>query len=189
MPRQSRRPLGFTLIEMLLIVAVMGLMMTIIVPRMRTTPGQYVSITARQVVRDLEATRARALTTRRATRVSFAPAIAGSYAGFLDDDNDGVISETQAEVTALASWPVRTFENGVTYGRGGMAGIPGDTLSLAITLSGSNVDFDSRGIPSPFGEGGVVYLYSPADSSFATAIEIQAAGSFRLWYWRGGGWQ
>lgn len=186
---RPRPAVGFTLIEILLVLGIMGVMMTIIVPRMRTSPGQYVSITARQVIRDLESTRARALTTRRATRVSFAPAVAGSYAGFLDDDNNGVITETAAEVAALQSWPPRTFENGVTYGRGNATGIPGDPLSLANTLSDQNVDFDSRGIPAPFGAGGVVYLTNPGDPNFAAAIQIQAAGSFRLWYWRGGGWQ
>ena len=96
---------------------------------------------------------------------------------------------TAAEVTALRSFPARTFENGVTYGRGNATGIPGDTLALAITLSGQDVDFDSRGIPAPFGETGIVYLTHPDDPNFAAAIQIQAAGSFRLWFWRGGGWQ
>jgi prepilin-type N-terminal cleavage/methylation domain-containing protein len=185
------RPLrrGFTLIEMLVVVTVMGLMMAIIIPRMRTSPGQYVSIAARQVVRDLESTRARALTARRATRVCFNPSVTGDYAGFLDDDNNGTIAETAAEVTALESFPARTLGDGVIFGKGNATGIPGDTLSLAVTLSDDDVDFDSRGIPAPFGAGGVVYLTHPDDPNFVAAIQIQAAGSFRLWYWRGGGWQ
>lgn len=182
-------PRGFTLIEMLIIITIMGLMMSIIVPRMRTSPGQHVSIQARQVVRDLENARSRSLTTRRATRVCFAPAIPGSYAGFLDDDNNGVIAETAAEVAALRSVPARFFANGVTYGRGNATPIPGDTVGTAITLSANDVDFDSRGIPAPFGESGVVYLTHPDEPNFAAAIEVQAAGSFRLWFWRGGGWQ
>ena len=189
MPVRTHRRGGFTLIELLLVVTIMGLMMTIIVPRIRTSPGQYVSIAARQLVRDLEATRARALTTRRATRLSFNPAIAASYAGFLDDDNNGAIAETQAESDSLRSFPPRTFENGVIYGRANAMAIPGDTSGLTVTLANRRVDFDSRGIPTPFGTGGIVYLTNPADPNFATAIEIQAAGSFRLWYWRGGGWQ
>lgn len=184
-----RRPVGFTLLEVLMVVTVMGLMMTIIVPRMRTSPGQHVNITARQVVRDLEGARARALTTRRATRVCFNPGITASYAGFLDDDNNGAIGETLAEATALRAFPPRTFQNGVTYGKGNATGIPGDTLSVANTLSNQDVDFDSRGIPSPFGETGVVYLTHPDDPNFVAAIQVQAAGSFRLWFWRGGGWQ
>ena len=180
---------GFTLIEMLLIMTILGLMMSIIVPRMRTSPGQHVSIQARQVVRDLENARSRALTTRRATRVCFTPAIAGSYAGFLDDDNDGAIAETAAEVAALRSVPARVFEHRVAYGRGNATPIPGDTLGTPITLSANDVDFDSRGIPAPFGAGGVVYLSHPDEPNFAAAIEVQAAGSFRLWFWRGGGWQ
>lgn len=179
---------GFTLIEMLVVVTIMGLMLTIIVPRMRTSPGQHVSLAARQMVRDLEATRARALTTRRATRVCFNPSVAGDYAGFLDDDNDGSIGETDAEVEALQSFPARNFENGVIYSKGNAPGIPGDTLALAINLSDDDVDFDSRGIPAPFGAGGVVYLSHPDNLDFVTAIQIQAAGSFRLWYWRSGGW-
>lgn len=180
---------GFSLVEMLVVVTIMGLMMTIIVPRLRTSPGQYVSIAARQVVRDLESTRARALTTRRATRLCFAPLVTGDYAGFLDDDNNGAIAETAAEVDALESFPARTLGNGVVYGRGNASAIPGDTLTAAITLSDSDVDFDSRGIPAPFGAGGVVYLTHPSDPNFVAAIQIQAAGSFRLWYWRGGAWQ
>ncbi len=182
-------PRGFTVIELLVVVTIMGLMMTMIVPRMRTSPGQYVSITARQMVRDLESARARALTTRRATRVCFNPSVDGDYAGFLDDNNDGTIGETSAEVTALQSFPARTFEHGVVYGRGNATLIPGDTMNLDINLSDDDVDFDSRGIPSPMGEGGVIYLTHPDSPNFATAIQIQAAGSFRLWYWRGGGWQ
>jgi len=182
-------PRGFTLVELLVVVTIMGLMMTIIVPRMRTSPGQHVSIAARQVVRDLESTRARALTARRATRVCFAPGVAGDYAGFLDHDNNGAIAENATEVDALESFPARTLGNGVVYGRGTAPGIPGDTLTAAITLSDNDVDFDSRGIPAPFGAGGVVYLTHPDAGNFAAAIQIQAAGSFRLWYWRGGAWQ
>jgi Tfp pilus assembly protein FimT len=184
-----RRRAGFTLIEMVVIMATMGAMMAIIVPRLRTSPKQYVNMAARQLVRDLELTRSRALSVKRRTRVCFSPSTGGDYAGFLDHNNDGSISENSTEVLALQGFGIRVHQNGVQYGRGSASAIPTDAGSGSVTLSSNDVEFDSRGIPFPFGETGTVYLRHRDDANAVAAVQVQASGAFRLWRWQNGAWQ
>ncbi len=67
--------------------------------------------------------------------------------------------------------------------------IPDDGGSGAITLPGSRVEFDSRGLTTPMGTGGVIYLRHEVKATAVTAIAVSPAGSIRLWTWRNGAWE
>ena len=71
--RQGRRSAvnarrGFTLIELLMVVVVVGVMMSIAVPRLRITPETEVQLAAMQLAQDIDLARTRALSTRSASR-------------------------------------------------------------------------------------------------------------------------
>ena len=62
---------GFTLIEILVVVVMIGLMMRIVVPRFRISNSTKARQSADQLVRDLEIVRARALASKSISRVAF----------------------------------------------------------------------------------------------------------------------
>lgn len=181
---------GFTIIELLVVMAIIAVLAGIAVPRMRTSPRMHVRIAAQQLVRDAELTRNRALSVKRIARIQFNPG-AGRYASYGDDNGDNVLAGSDAEIIFLSAYGTRQFSDGVTFGRGNAtAGIPGETGAGAITFANDRIDFDSRGMPNPFGTKGTVYLTSTRDAGAVFAIQMSAAGGFRLWtYTANGTWE
>ncbi len=164
--RQPRA--GFTLIELLMVVIVVGVMMAVAVPKFRISPETEVQLAAMQLAQDIDLARTRALSTR-SRRVQFG-ASARDYTGYLDIDNDGTISGTSTEREALRGFATRTLPTRVDYGRGSAGPIPNDASSSAITFSGSQVDFDSRGLTFPMGNSGVIYVRHEVTSSAVAAV-------------------
>jgi prepilin-type N-terminal cleavage/methylation domain-containing protein len=179
---------GFTLIEVLIVVVLIGMMLGIVVPRFRVSEATRARQAADQLVRDLEAVRSRALASRSLARVTF-DAVAGTYTGYLDTDRDGALAQSALESTALAVFRTRLLEADVQIGRGAEPDLPGYAGAGAVTLTNGRVDFDSRGLTTPLGTSGVVYLRSTTDTSAISAVSISAAGAMRTWAYRGGNWQ
>lgn len=183
-----QRRAGFTLIELLMVVIVVGVMMAVAVPKFRISPETEVQLAAMQLAQDIDLARTRALSTRSLVRVQFG-ASARNYTGYLDIDNDGTIGGTSTEREALRGFATRTLPTRVDYGRGSAGPIPNDASSSAITFSGSQVDFDSRGLTFPMGNSGVIYVRHEVTSSAVAAVAVSPAGSVRLWTWHNGAWQ
>ncbi len=80
---------GFTLIEMIFVLAMMGILFAITIPRIRVSTNKKVRLVAQQLVRDLEVARTRALATKQNARIVFNEGD-NSYTGYLDDDRDGL---------------------------------------------------------------------------------------------------
>jgi prepilin-type N-terminal cleavage/methylation domain-containing protein len=183
---RSRR--GFTLVEILVVVVLIGLSLGIVVPRFRVSEATKARQAADQLARDLEAIRSRALASRSLARVAFDVA-AGSYTAYLDTDRDGTLAQSAAETAALGTFRTRALAADVQIGRGGEPDIPGYPAQGSVTLPNTRVDFDSRGLTTPLGVSGVVYLRSTTDSSALAAVSISAAAGIRVWVYRGGSWQ
>jgi len=180
---------GFTLIEAVTVIVMMGLMMAIGVPYLRVSPYREVRDSGMQLARDLEAVRTRALATRSAARIVFDPS-GGVYSGFLDDDRDGVIIENPVEQRALRAFAGnRSVGRHVTFGRGVAGAIPSDTASGAITFFNDRLGFDGRGVTSPFGTRGVVYLVNQREPTAVAAVAVSGAGSLKVWVFKEGTWQ
>lgn len=180
---------GFTIIELVVVLAVMAIAMAIALPRFRLTPSHKVRSAANQLVRDLELARTRALGTKRKVRIQF-DAAGGTYTAYLDDDGNGTISESAAERSAYGSLASRTLEPDVLFGRGSTTGLPGDPGSGAVTFSGAEVDFGTNGVTVPFGTSGNIYLVSRDDAKVVAAVSVTGAGSFKVWRYAGGStWQ
>jgi prepilin-type N-terminal cleavage/methylation domain-containing protein len=184
-----RSPKGFTLIEAVTVIVMVGLMMAIGIPYLRISPYKEARNAGLQLARDLEAIRTRALATRSAVRIVFDPS-GGTYSGFLDNDRDGVIIENVAEQRALRAFAGnRSVGRHITFGQGAAGAIPSDTAAGPITFVNDRVDFDGRGVTSPFGTRGVIYLENQREPTAVVAVALSGAGSLKVWTFKEGTWQ
>jgi prepilin-type N-terminal cleavage/methylation domain-containing protein len=186
------RPLrrGFTIYELLIVVAVVGIMMSIVVPRMRVSPMTEVQLAGMQLAQDMDLARTRALSTRSFARVQFGTSGGVSnYSGYLDTNGDSTITGTSDERLALHGWGTRPMPTHVTVSRGSATGLPTDAGNSAISFANSRVDFDTRGLPTPSGTSGVVYLANSTDPTAVVAVALAPSGSVQIWTWKGGYWQ
>jgi type II secretory pathway pseudopilin PulG len=179
---------GFTIIELITIMAVMGVMMGMIAPRLRVSPTQQVKVAARQMMRDVELARSRSLAMKSLTRLQFDTG-SQRYEAFVDLDRDGTIDGSAAEREAIRAFGIRALGPQVRFGRGSAPSIPGGVGTDAVTFTDQRIEFDSRGLPAPFGTRGTVYVTSAVAADVVFAIDFSGAGSVRLWEYRQGGWQ
>ena len=180
---------GFTLIELLMVVTITAIMVTIVAPKFKITEQMEVQLAGMQLLQDIDFTRTRALAARSLSRVKFDNSSTPAYSGFLDTDADSTIAETALERQELHGYGRRELPSHVVFGRGSVPPIPNDGSNSAITFASNKVDFNSRGIVQPMGQGGVVYLQHSVKAQTVVAVEVSPAGNVRLWTYKGGSWQ
>lgn len=186
MTRHSRA--GFTLIEMMIVVVVMGLAMMIAVPRFRASSKTKARMAATMLTSDLELARSKAMAHRAMVRVVF-DAATDSYTGYLDFDRDGLIGQTPAERDSLHGFGTRTLQSDATYGRASQPDITDFAGGGDITFPTPQINFDGRGLTTPFGTRGVVYVQLADDTAAVAAVTVSGAGGIRLWTTEGGYWR
>ena len=179
---------GFTLVEMVIVIVVMGIAMMIAVPRFRVSSQTKARQLASQLTGDLEVARSKAMAHRAAVRVVF-DAASNAYTGYLDFDRDGTIGETTAERDSLHAFGTRVLPTGASFGRAGQPDITDFAGSGAITFPTPQVNFDGRGLTAPFGTRGVVYVQFADDTAAVAAVTVSGAGGVRLWTSEGGSWR
>jgi prepilin-type N-terminal cleavage/methylation domain-containing protein len=187
----TRRPdvRGVSLIEMLVVIVMIGLMLSIVVPRMRVSSSTKVRQAADQLVRDLELARTRALSTRSWTRVVFDQA-SSSYTGYLDLNRDSVFAQSAAERDSLRGFGSRTLGDGVQFGRAfSTTDVPSVPGAGVITFPANRLDFDARGLTNPFGTKGTIYLLLPSDPAAVAAVTVTAGAGIRSWVFNGATWR
>ncbi len=172
----------------MLVVVMIGMMTAFALPRLRRTETAKGRDAAALLARDLEAVRTRALSTRARARVVFVPG-GSQYLAYLDENRDGVIAQDATEAAAVQVFRARQLEPGIEFGRGAAPPVPGTNGTGAITLPGSQVDFDARGLTFPLGTAGVVYLVSTRDTTAVAAVVVTGAAAMRTWTYLGGTWQ
>lgn len=181
---------GFTMIELLMVVTVTSIMVGIAASRFRITELAETQLAGMQLMQDIDFVRTRALAARSLARVKFDNNVTTpAYTGYLDTDGDSTVAETTVESQFLHGFGRRELPQNVQYGKGTAPSIPNDPGNSAITFGGSKVDFNSRGIVQPMGQGGVVYLRNSRKLSVAVAVEVSPAGNVRLWTYKNGSWQ
>ncbi len=203
MHRKYRNRQGFTLVEMIIVMVLAGVMAAVTVPRaLRTSPEQEVHKLARQIMRDLESARMRAIASKRVVRVSFYESN-DFYAAYQDvtAGRSGVISETEQEARAsrflargsLGSIPGADLPKRVNFGSGtATAGPMGNPLSDPVTFKNDYVEFDARGMVRPVDgvrSGGVVVVTHEKNPAIVAAVTVTASGAFRTWDYRDGKWR
>ena len=187
-PIHLRGRRGFSLLEVVVVLVLFGAVLSITLGRLRISEEREVEMASSEVVRLLDMARAKAIATRRGVRVRF-DGVNARVTAYLDHDRDGTITESQTEQDAFQGFGTQKLRRGVRFGRGSASAFPGDSLSGAITLPGEALEFDSRGIPTPLGTSGVLYIRHNAEESVVAAISVTGSASFRLWRWLDGAWR
>ena len=85
--------LGMTMMELLIVIVMIGIMAAMVVPRLRASPRRMVQESARQLARDIDLVRGRALSSKRSTRLKLVGTTA--WIGYRDVEGDALISEVQ----------------------------------------------------------------------------------------------
>lgn len=179
---------GFSLVELLIVMVVMGIMAAISVPYLRPSPRQLVQGAAMQLAQDLDQVRSRALASRRPARVTF-DAATGEYHAYLQIAGATSFSESAAEREAIGSFGARVMPSGIRFGRGSAPALPSDTNGAAVSFANSRVEFSSRGVAQPFGARGAVYIQSVSHPGTVFAVAVSPSGSLRVWSYEGEGWR
>ena len=178
---------GFSLIELLTVITVMGIMMTIALPYMRVSPQTKVRSAGRDLVRYLEVIRTRALAAKKIVRLTF-DLTEGSYTAYLDDDRDQIFLQTVAESQAVGIG-TRSLRTRTVFGMGNASELPNYPGTGPVTFANNRVEFNTRGVTTPFGVRGVVYIMYRDDPNAVAAVSISGSASFKVWEYRDGAWQ
>ena len=190
---------GYALVELVVVIVILALALSYSMPRaMKPTPRMQVSLAVRSLTRDLEQMRMRAIAAKRHVRVRFEPGDP-FYTAFMDltPTRTGVISElaTEARASGLLTQnskggiPGVRLSKNLKFGVGSASSGPGGAPTTSpIVLENDRVEFDSRGLVTPAGTGGVIYITHEQDPSAVAAVTISDASAFATWIYRGGGW-
>ena len=181
-PRDARKPGGFSLIELVVVLTLIFVLTAIIGPTFRMTPTRRVENTAHLIAAHLELARTEALGTRRMVRVDFDVAGA-TYTAYIDHDDDDAVTAIAAEALAFPEFGPRELDDLVIFGRGSAAAVPGDTVAGAVTFPSDRFTLDNQGIPAPWGSMGTIYLMHARDSSAVAAISVASSGAFTASRW------
>ncbi len=190
---------GITVIELVVVMLMFAVVATVALPRaVKSSPEQQVDLAARALMRDLEQVRMRAIAAKRQVRVHIDRS-KDFYAAFMDitADRQGTIGETTKEAQA-SGLLARGSEGGipgvplprrVTFGAGAATTGPRDvSIADPVSLTNDRVDFDARGLVTPAGAGGTVFITHEDDPTAVAAVSISGASAFRTWRFRGGQW-
>ena len=174
---------GFTLIEVIVVMAVIGIMATIAIPAISSwLPNYRLKAAARDLYSTMQKARMLAVKTNRDTAVIFVPATS-KYE--LCDDWDSASTSCTGNIE---TFDLTLLPNGIGYGHGSatapvpVGAFPADEVSY---ISPVNVaTFNSRGL----GNAGYVYLDHQNNTS-TYAVGSLSSGSIRILKWQGGAWE
>ena len=179
---------GFTLVEMLVSLMVLAVLLGITAPRLLISSERRVAMEAEQLLRNLEMARTRSMAQRVAVRIAFDDGSDPAYRAYQDHDSNDLIEQNSAEMREFAGFGNVELGRLVEFGRGSAEPFPGDLSGEDITLPLKRVEFDRRGLTSPLGTRGIIYLHHKDDPEVAAAVTVSGSGSFRVWRFTEEGW-
>lgn len=179
-------PQGFTLVEVMIVVAVIGILSAVAIPTYLTwMPDMRLKATARDVYSTFQKIRLDAIKTNRDLGIVFTPAN-NTYTICTDSGPDGIWS-TLLGNTVLQVIDFSQADYGIGYGNGGITGlnsVPGEAMP-ADSVSYTNNVLLLR--PEGTARNGYIYLQNQNNSVYA--VGSTRSGVIRLRRWMGGTWQ
>lgn len=205
MMKRSNRSGGFTLVELMMVIAIMGILMAVgTYVFMGNLPSYRLRAGAQRVAAHLQYLKARAVVTNRSAWF-IADVANGFFTGFLDDSNFGVIDSGEyvkarmdmpdafGGVPGFFLPPTISFglPSGYTSGSG-PDGIP--FPSSPMTSPGDRIGFRPTALPvvnlaSPATptDSQVIFLTNIKEEGYAVAVSI--TGRVKVFRWTSGGWR
>ena len=184
--RSPRGTDGFTVIELVIVMAILVIMVGIVAPKMQVSNLRRVEGMAHQLAAELEMARSNALGKRFMTQIVFDDKDR-TYTAYVDDDRDGDIKQQKQEIDAWPEFGERELEMYVNFGQGNASPVPGDPSLDPVTLTDATLSLSVQGVPEPWGTMGTVYLVHRDDPDAVMAISVASSGSFKVWRWSSGG--
>ena len=181
-PRSPRRRNGFTLVEVLVVVAIIAIAGAVVVPSMLSAGTLGLQGAARMIVADLQYAQNEALATGQVRGIEFDPA-ADSYRMF--DENDATLDLTWMRVggqpdavapggRAVRGWTVN-FQNdrrftGVNLADANFEGVDPDAAAPPDPDNLPRIEFDALGAPSGAIGNGTIQLRN-AESAINISVD------------------
>ena len=175
------RKSGFTLIEMIVVIAIMAIMLGIAVPAfLGMTPRSSLKTAARDIISNLQLARVEALRGRTTWAVQFDTDNA-RYRILDDDGTDDTWNTTDDHVFKTVNFSdYRDVSYGSAQGARPDCSDPPD----GVSFSANRVTFKSDGSS----ESGTVYIQNADGDTFAVG-SLSAAGRIKSWRNYGSGWE
>lgn len=172
---------GFTLVEVIVVMAVIGIMVTIAIPGISSwLPNYKLKSAARDVYSSLQKARMLAVKNNRNAAVIF-DAANNKY----DVCDDWVSTASPPCVGSLVTTDFNSLGYGIGYGHGNATSAVGTGFDNNITYPGDDVVFTPSGLGNASG-----YVYLENRNNVATyAIGSLTSGSIRISKWNGSAWE
>lgn len=184
----TQRQTGFTIIELLVVMLIIGIMAGIAVPRFRLSNSRKVELQADEIAQKLEMARTKALSTRKMVRLEF-DVTGHSVTGRIDHDEDGTFTGAPEEANQFREFDSGELNAEIRFGRGNANPLIEDGSTDPVTIENDRLDFNVRGVPTPYGTLGAIYLVHRSDPDAVAAIWVASSGAFRVVRWRDGQWR
>lgn len=182
--KTRNRETGFTMVEMLMVVTIVGIMGTVAVPGfMSLSPRMSLKDAARDVVNDMQMARTRALRDKASWAIQFNTGADGGYTVLSDDGADdtwNTADDTVYRTVNLSDYQGISFGN--NYGDRPDEPNPGATDGVSFT--NDRIVFNSNGTSVS----GSVYVTNTKGDTFAVGC-LSAAGRIKTWHNYGTGWE
>ena len=190
---RSKRERGFSLLELLVVVAISMITLAMTIPMISTSIAQYRLRTSAVDLNSLmQRARVQAIRDNRTYTLRGCNS-AGSCTNTIDSTSQRILVDLNGNGAYDGGEPVIQMQRGITVTTAPNPAITASTLGF--TPSGSVLSFTSRGTPctgSPCTQNGFVVYMTGATGSNSTslsAISVSPSGRFRSWsYDPHGGW-